>query len=95
MKVILKPMPVVFACSGCPQAAPAQQAAAALDRGGEAEASVMGRDLAKARARFPIHVVEGCDKRCATQWLASFGVIPQEIRVLEKSGSDPDCAGTG
>lgn len=75
-------MPVVFACGGCERDAPARQAAAELDRRGEGEASVMGRDAAKARSRFPVYVIEGCDKRCATQWLGSIGVRPQRTALV-------------
>ncbi len=92
MKVVLRPIPVVFACRGCGLDTAARQAAAELDRRGEGEASLMGRDAAKARSRFPIHAIEGCDKRCATQWLSSIGVRPQHVHVLdpEQSGSEPD-----
>lgn len=44
----------------------------------------MGRDATKARSRFPVHVIEGCDKRCATHWLASIGVRPQHTTLLDR-----------
>jgi uncharacterized metal-binding protein len=92
VKIVLRPIPVVFACRGCELDAAARQAAAELDRRGEGEASVMGRDAAKARSRFPIYVIEGCGKCCATEWLGSIGVRPQKRCVLDpaKSGSEPD-----
>jgi uncharacterized metal-binding protein len=92
MTLRLRPIPVIFACRGCELDAAAQQAAAGLDRRGKAEASVMGSDAAKARSRFPIYVIEGCGKCCATEWLQSIGVRPQARCVLEpgKSGSEPD-----
>lgn len=90
--IVVRPIPVVFACRGCELDVAARQAAAELDRRGKAEASVMGRDAAKARSRFPIYVIEGCGKCCATQWLHSIGVRPQARCVLEpgKSGSEPE-----
>lgn len=86
MKLVLRPIPVVFACSGCDLDLLARQAVAELDRRGLAEASVAGRDSAKARARYPIFVVEGCDKGCAAQWLAGQGVKPQRSFILDPKG---------
>ena len=82
-RLILRPIPVVFGCRGCERDDTAQQAAAEIDRCGLAEASVAGTDSAKARARFPIYVIEGCGKRCAAQWLAGHGVTPLRSFVLD------------
>lgn len=90
MKLVLRPIPVVFACRGCPLDAPAQAEARAQDERGEGEAALMGADAAKARSRYPIFVIEGCAQCCATRWLAGLGVVPQETRIIGKSGSDPD-----
>jgi uncharacterized metal-binding protein len=82
---------VVFACRGCELDAAAQAAAAELDRHGEAEAAIAGRDVAKARSRYPIHVIEGCAKCCASQWLSSIGVRPQHVQILEPNrGQSPN-----
>lgn len=83
MKIVLRPIPVVFACRGCELDPAAREAVAELDRRGLAEASVAGSDSAKARARFPIFVVEGCSKGCAAQWLAGQGVRAQRSFVLD------------
>jgi uncharacterized metal-binding protein len=83
MKKVVRVMPVVFACRGCELDAAARQAAALLQARGLAEASVAGTQAAKARARFPIYALEGCDKRCAGQWLAGNGVKPQRSFVLD------------
>jgi uncharacterized metal-binding protein len=85
MKIVLRPIPVVFACRGCGLDAAAQEAVAQLDRRGHGEAGVMGRDSAKARSRYPVYVVEGCSKRCATQWLGGYGVAPQRTFILDPS----------
>jgi uncharacterized metal-binding protein len=92
VKVILRPIPVVFACRGCELDAAAQRAAARFERRGEAETGVMGKDAAKARSRYPIYVIEGCGKCCATKWLESLGVQPQRGYILDplKSGSEPE-----
>ena len=91
MKLRLRPIPVVFACRGCELDVAARAAAADLDRRGLGEAAVAGADEAKARSRFPIYVIEGCAKGCATQWLGSIGVHPQASCVLDpaKPGSEP------
>lgn len=85
VKIVLRPIPVVFACRGCELDRAARQAVAELDRRGLAEASVAGTDSAKARARFPIFVIEGCDKACAARWLGGYGVKPQRSFVLDPS----------
>lgn len=85
MKHTLRPKPVAFACRGCALDGPAREAARALDREGRVESSVAGSDAVKARARFPIYVIEGCDKACAAAWLASLGVAPQRRFVLDAS----------
>lgn len=85
MKIVLRPIPVVFACRGCELDGAAQEAVVQLDRRGQGEASLMGRDSAKARSRFPVYVVEGCSKRCATQWLGGYDVRPQRTFVLDPS----------
>ena len=85
MKVVLRPIPVLYPCRGCELDADAQRIAAAFERRGEAETGVMGKDTAKARSRFPIYVLEGCAKCCATQWLGSIGVKPQRTFILDPS----------
>lgn len=86
MKIVLRPIPVVFACRGCELDAAAGEAVLQLDRRGQGEASVMGRDAAKARSRYPVYVIEGCSKCCATRWLGGCGVRPQRTFVLDPSG---------
>lgn len=83
MKLVVRPIPVVFACRGCALDAVAREMAAELERRGLAEAALAGRDAAKARSRFPVYALEGCDRCCAAQWLASEGVRPQRSLVLD------------
>ena len=79
----LRPKPVVFACRGCELDFVARRLAAELDRRGLAEASVIGADAAKARARFPIYALDGCERACAARWLGSLGVTPERSFVLD------------
>ena len=81
-------MPVLFACRGCERDRAAREAAFELDRRGLAEASVAGADAEKARARYPVYVVEGCAEACAAKWLATEGVRPARCFVLDPDG-DP------
>ena len=83
MGVVLRRIPVLFACRGCERDHVAQEVAAALDRRGVGEASVAGRDSAKARGRYPVYTIEGCDKGCAESWLRGHGVVPQRRFVLD------------
>lgn len=82
-KVRVRVMPVLFACRGCERDRIARQAAAELDRRGLAEASVAGGDAGKARARYPVYVLEGCAEACGARWLAAQGVRPVRSFVLD------------
>jgi uncharacterized metal-binding protein len=74
---------VLFACSGCERSRAAAEVAAALDARGLGEASVAGAGAAKARARFPVYALEGCEERCAARWLGALGVSVQRSFVLD------------
>ena len=89
MKWVLRARPVLFACSGCERSRAAAGVAAALDERGLGEASVAGNDAAKARARFPLYALEGCEERCAARWLCGLGVSVQRTFVLDPA-KDPD-----
>ena len=78
-------MPVLFACRGCEREALACEVAAALDRRGLGEAYLAGAEAARARARFPIYTIEGCEKACATVWLAGIGVRPHRCFFLNEA----------
>ena len=73
---VVKLRPVLFACAGCPEHGYlAGQAANELDRRNLAErAPLSSQGLAKARSRFPIYTLEGCERACARQWLGAHGV---------------------
>ena len=82
---LVRPQPVLFACRGCERGHLAADVAAALDRRGVAEACLAGFDAAKARSRFPVCAVEGCDQACATAWLAQLRVRPSLAFTLDPS----------
>lgn len=91
--MVLRPLPVLFACQGCPEFGDlAHEVAALLDahRFGEANWLGDGRDegqlASKARSRFPVYTVEGCAKRCAGQWLAKHGLKAQRQFILAAPG---------
>lgn len=87
---MVRPLPVLFACRGCPQFGDkAHKVAALLDSRGYAEAAWLGAPgsdeqqlAAKARSRFPIFAIDGCARRCAGRWLASAGVKAQRHFIL-------------
>jgi len=90
--MVLRPLPVLFACQGCAQYGDlAHEVAAVLDRDGYVEASWLGAGdeeqlASKARSRFPIYAMDGCAKRCAGHWLASRGVKSQRQFILASPG---------
>ena len=83
------PIPVLFACAGCPEFGnAAAEFALRLDRRGHAEAALLGSAAdpaqlaSKARSRFPVHVVDGCAKGCARRWLRAQGAKVQRHVIL-------------
>jgi uncharacterized metal-binding protein len=84
MKAVLRPLPVVFACRGCPEFGNrAAERAAELDRSGLAEACALDEVcLAKARSRYPVHALDGCSRGCALRWLAEHGIGAHRHEVL-------------
>ena len=96
MRIVVRPIPVLIACAGCPAGGQrARDTAAVLDRRGLAEASWLGAAdevlAGKARSRFPVFAVDGCRSVCAQRWLAQHGVTPQRCYVLvEDEAADPE-----
>ena len=95
--MVLRPLPVLFACQGCPEYGDtAHDVASVLDAWGFAESAWLGgqaaddQRAAKARSRFPVYAVEGCGKRCAAQWLARHGVKPQRQFILAAPGDSAE-----
>lgn len=91
---MVRALPVLFACQGCPQFGDmAHEVAQVLDSQGFAEATWLGapggeeaRLAAKARSRFPVYAIDGCAKRCACEWLAARGVKARRHFILASPG---------
>jgi uncharacterized metal-binding protein len=84
VRVVVKPLPVLYACQGCPEFGQvARDVAAILDRSGVAEMIWLGASgNSKPTQRFPIFTLDGCTKGCAQRWLAGHGVTAQRHFVL-------------
>lgn len=84
MKIVLRPLPVAYACRGCAAYGDgAREVAALLEQKGLAEACA---DIAKARARFPVIAIDGCHEGCVRRWLEGHGVTPERSFVVEAHG---------
>ncbi len=101
MRIVLRPLPVLYACAG-KSVSGAREAAAALDRRGQAECASLpgpgpGEDVAaclsRARSRYPIFVIDGCANACARRFLESHGVTAQQHCVLTELGVEKHGAG--
>ncbi len=85
MRVIVKALPVLYTCAGCPEfgyAAP--RVAQRLDERGLAEAAWLGKvpRSAAVTSRFPIFSLDACDKGCARQWAEDQGAKVERAFVL-------------
>ena len=85
MRVVLTPLPVLYACQGCPEFGQrARDFAAAFDRDGVAEMVWLGSDREiRPTERYPVYAVDGCGKRCALEWLARQGIAAERSYVLD------------
>lgn len=84
MRIVLRPLPVAYACQGCPEFGQrARDFAAALDRRGVAEMVWLGaaREINPTQ-RYPVFAVDGCSKGCALQWLAQRGIVAERSYVV-------------
>lgn len=84
MRILLRPLPVVFACAGCPEFGySAPRVAQAIDRMGKGEVAWLGAPGPKPLARFPCYSLDACERRCAKRWLEERGVQVQRAILLE------------
>jgi uncharacterized metal-binding protein len=84
VRVVLQPLPVLYACQGCPEFGQrARDFAASLDREGVAEMVWLGasNELSPTE-RYPVYAVDGCDKACALRWLAQRGITAERSYIL-------------
>ena len=84
MRVVLRPLPVLYACQGCAEFGQlAREVGALLDRGGAVEMVWLGAGPElKPKPRFPIYALDGCAKACALRWLEGHGIAAQRSYVL-------------
>jgi uncharacterized metal-binding protein len=90
MKVVLEPLPVLFACKGCLEHGDhAAELALRLERCGRAQAVLLGAPHADeaqlaslARSRYPVQAVDGCARSCAWAWLKRQGAAIEHRIVL-------------
>ncbi|HEY3073723.1 MAG TPA: putative zinc-binding protein [Burkholderiales bacterium] len=94
MTVVLRPMPVLFACQGCPEfGQTARDVGTILDQQRLAESHWIGAPACNywqltstARSRFPVYALDGCAKHCTQHWLAGHGVRAQRHFTLGADG---------
>jgi uncharacterized metal-binding protein len=86
-RVVVTPLPVLYACQGCSELGQAaREAGAALDRAGVVELVWLGaaQDL-KPTQRYPIFALDACGEACARRWLERRGVAVDRSYVLPES----------
>jgi len=96
MKAVLRPLPVLYACPGCPRYGQlARDVARLLDRRGLGEVVWLGQPsrhaaalATQARSRFPVFAIDGCADGCARRWLVDQGVTPQRLFVITEQDVD-------
>jgi len=83
-RAVVHPLPVLYACQGCPEFGQvARDMGKLLDRTGRAQLVWLG-DAVKPelRERFPIYTIDGCDKACARLWLAQHHMSAEKSFVI-------------
>jgi uncharacterized metal-binding protein len=82
---ILRALPVLYPCPGCPLwGETARDAARVLDGRRIAEMSRLDEvGLVKAKSRFPVFAIDGCPTACARGWLERHGVKPHRGYILD------------
>jgi uncharacterized metal-binding protein len=89
MRTVLKPLPLLYACAGCPAHGQlAREVGKVLDRRGLAEMTWLGAGTdahalaAKALSRWPVFAFDGCADACAKRWLEKEGIAAQRCFIL-------------
>lgn len=84
MKIVLRPLPVLYACEGCPEFGySAPRVGQVLERRGWAELAWLGARGPKPLTRFPVYSLDACERACAKRWLEERGVQVQRALVLD------------
>ena len=84
MRAVLRPLPVLYACQGCPQfGQTARDLGAKWAARGVAEMVWLGAP-AMPKHRYPTIALDGCAKACARAWLEQRGVTVDQGYVLAR-----------
>lgn len=87
MTSIVRALPVLYACQGCPEFGQiARDAGAWLDRQRLVELVWLNDRGLRPTQRFPIFSIDGCGKACAQRWLAGHGIAAQRSYVIGEHG---------
>jgi uncharacterized metal-binding protein len=91
MRLVLEPLPVLYACQGCPEYGQvARDAGARMERAGTAELHWLGsRWEVRPTDRYPVFAIDGCAKACAARWLEGHGLRADRSYIVGAQG----CAG--
>jgi uncharacterized metal-binding protein len=85
MKIILRALPVLYACQGCAEfGQKARDLGALFEQAGALEMVWLGcgRELTPT-SRFPVFALDGCRKACALRWLERHGIAAERSFVIE------------
>jgi uncharacterized metal-binding protein len=93
-RVVLRPLPVLYACSGCSELGySAVRVARALDEQGVVEAIWLGDAPLRVTGRYPIFTLDACGKGCARDWVRARGGRVEKAFALEPQERDvPEAA---
>src|SRR5262245_42407057 len=88
MPIRVRPLPVIYACQGCPEFGDtAREVGAALDCNGVAELVWLGAPDLGRKSRFPAVALDGCAGACALRWLERHRIPAERNYVVEGRGA--------
>jgi uncharacterized metal-binding protein len=94
--VVLRPLPVLYACAGCSEFGySAPRVANALDARGVVECIWLGATPppSTVSGRYPIITLDACEKACAMQWVRKHGrTVERACFVKPQERDDPPTA---
>lgn len=83
MGIVLRPLPLVYACAGCAEfgfAAP--RVGQRLEQLGRAQMAWLGARHPPLTSRWPVYSLDACERGCARAWLAERRIAVQGALVL-------------
>jgi uncharacterized metal-binding protein len=95
MKYVATPLPVLYACQGCPEFGhAAARVAQSLDESGLAQAIRLGSAQAGVTGRYPVFSLDACEKGCARQWAREHCGSVERAFTLQPPERDAPCKAT-